>query len=230
MKRRASDAEMAAIYRQTGTLGRMADEGKRDPKWVSGVLQSAIEHREDGTLDVDCKVVDLGETEVNYDLSVTEMLEGTRASLLYPDRYENCTWAAESGTHRVRMGLVRFSWQGSLTGFNGHQLRAEIRRNGYYDTQLPELMAVIKAMPKQLKDLGFSRHIYALGPGVTICGGTSNMPDLGLVDEHVPKVTIWDEVSLTSDIVRTMNDCYHWHWYLVRFGIKNHPVVEVYGC
>jgi hypothetical protein len=230
MKRRASDSEMATIYRQTGTLGRMADEGKRDPRWVSDVLQNAIEHREDGTFDVSCEVIELGEFEVNYDLSVTQMTEGAEGTFLYADRYESCIWAADNGTSKVKLGLVGFSFKGSWTMFNGHQLRAEIRRNGFYDTQLPELMAVVTVMPKQLADLGFSHDIYAMGPGVMVRGGTSNLPKLGLVDELVPKASIWGqskEVHLTSDIVRTLDDRHH--WYLVRFGIENHPGVEVSG-
>lgn len=230
VKERASDAEMAKIFRQTGTLGRMADEGKRDPKWVSEVLQKAIEHREDGTLDVDCKVIDLGEVEVNYDLCLAKGLEGIQGSLPYPDRFEHCTWSAQSGTHKVKMGLVQFSFRGTWTMFNGHQLRTEILRNGYYDTQLPELVAVVTNMTETLGELKVFHDIYALGPGVTICGGTSNLPDLGLVDELVPKASIWrqgKEVRLRTDIIRTMDDRYN--WYLVRLGIEKHPSVEVSG-
>jgi hypothetical protein len=208
----------------------MVDEGKRDPEWVSKVLQNAIENTPDGFPDIDCERIDLGEVEVDYSLSLEEMLEGTSGHLHYPERFQNCLWAADEGSHKVHMGLVCFSFGGSWTMFRGDMIRAQIRRNGFYNTQLPELIAACKHMAANNAKSAKVHDIMAMGPGISIQGGTSNLPEtIGLVDELVPRADIWpgNEIHLSTEIVRCLDDRYF--WYLVRFGIKDHPTFEEYG-
>lgn len=230
-KKRASDSQLGQIYRQVSTLGRLAAEGKRDPQWVSRVLQDAIEHREDGSVAMEHKFIDLGMIEVDYDRPIDELLEPFYDSALYTSYYRDCTWAADSGKHQVHMGLVTFYLGHAVdpsTRLNGHQLREEICRLWLYDTQLPELFAAAEITQSRLADLGATQDVYALGPGITGRCESSDLPGLERVEEYIPKLSrIWEgnrKVQLSSWPIRITDD--PTAWYLVRFGRASLSALE----
>lgn len=176
MVKTITDSQSVKIYRQAATLGRMAEEGKRDPEWVSGVLQSAIEHREDGRIDFvqGTTVIDLGEFDVDYETPLAELASGIESFNPYyelfetqpkPMYYSHGLWEAE-------FFLVNFTFREDqdfrVEGPLLDEVRALLTRRNFVPAQIRELIAVLKGHePGQLNKIG---HIAALGCGVPLSG------------------------------------------------------------
>lgn len=208
MNRRASDSSLVKIYRQAGALIQMVDQGKRDPDWVSGVLQGAIEHREDGRTDFvrDTKVVLLGEFEVDYETPIAELADGLKSINPYFELFESQPKPMyyTGGLWKAELCLVNYTFhQGHDAPYGGAPLFDDVRslltRDGYVSVQFRELLAVLRNIePDRLKEI---LSIIALGCGVTSSGRSGDTPCAFELVPTAKRFLVKDDFELRAEHV-----------------------------
>lgn len=217
---RASDSDLAKIYRQTSTLGRMIDEGKRDSKWVSEVLQGAIEHREDGRLDfvAESTVVPVGMVEIDYETPLSELAAGMQTFAAELEEFEALPKPMHynGGIWRAKLVLVHYKFNkvGDYLSATYDDIRRLMHEQDFVPVGTRELLACYRQKLDELNQTG-ARRIVPLGMGIPSAGTTGNVPCIFEIVSCLDCFFRDESYRLTTEHL-TLHSPGNDNWYLAR--------------
>lgn len=218
---RVSDSDLARFHRQMSTLGRMIDEGKRDPEWVSKIVQSAIEHREDGRVDLvnSSQIVDLGIVEVDYDTPLAELTAGLELFNAHLEKFELLPQpmyhhAGERQKANLVLGTFRYNDLRGHTPPTYDEVRRLLHEQSLVPVNIRELISTWSQKLDKLEELSIKK-LVTLGIGVPLHGTHGSIHCIFEVVSCLERWSLKDPFQLKTEDV-TLRRAAPENWYLAR--------------
>jgi hypothetical protein len=193
MRGRATDSEYAQIHRQSDTIGRMVDAGKRDPKLVSKAYQDIIERREDGRLDLvaDTQIIELGQLGIDYDTPLDELAKDINKYNAYIEHFAafpEPMYHQEGRLVLANLVLVNYKFNEFRDELSAtyDDIRRMHQEAGYVPVGIRELLACYQSKKDVLDRLTAVSYVRVLTLGVGIVTGPGRIGEVHCYFEQVP--------------------------------------------